>query len=73
MSVEEIILEKVVDKNFPLAFNFPAGHVKNNLALKLGIHYNLYVTNAGVSLSELQAPHPDIPTQIVNDSVWVDK
>jgi muramoyltetrapeptide carboxypeptidase len=73
MSVEEIILEKVVDKKYPLCFNFPAGHVKNNLALKLGIHYNLYVTNAGVSLSELQDPHPAIPTQILVDSVQANK
>lgn len=73
MSVEEIIYEKVADKKFPLCFNFPAGHLKNNLALKLGIHYNLYVTNAGVALSELQDPHPAIPTQIFVDSVRVDK
>lgn len=35
-SVEEIILEVVKKYNYPVAFAFPAGHVKNNWAMKMG-------------------------------------
>lgn len=36
-TVEEIIKEHLTDYNFPIAFNFPAGHIKNNCALMIGV------------------------------------
>ena len=60
-TVEEIILEKVQDYKYPVCFRFPAGHIANNMALKLGMHYNLYVTATGSQLSEVQDPHPTLP------------
>lgn len=34
--IEEIILDIVSEYNFPVIFNFPAGHQNKNLAIKLG-------------------------------------
>jgi len=71
MSIEEIIMEKVQEYKYPVCFHFPAGHQKLNLALKLGLHYNLYVTNAACSLSEVADPHPDIvPAMRYSDSTY---
>jgi muramoyltetrapeptide carboxypeptidase len=33
---EEIIAEHCAEYNFPICFNFPAGHLSPNCALKLG-------------------------------------
>ncbi len=35
-TAEEIIAEHVAEYNYPVCFGFPAGHIKNNYALKLG-------------------------------------
>ncbi len=42
-SLEEIILHAVKDYDFPVCFNFPAGHVERNLPLALGANYQLKV------------------------------
>jgi muramoyltetrapeptide carboxypeptidase len=61
MSVEEIIKEKVSEFNYPVCFQFPAGHIRENMALKLGVHYNLYTSTGGTILSEVSDPHPVLP------------
>ncbi len=40
-SVEEIILDAVRDYSFPVCFNFPAGHIDENMPLVLGANYEL--------------------------------
>jgi len=47
---EEIILEACKDYNFPIAFNFPAGHLEDNRALVLGREVKLEVGENEVTL-----------------------
>jgi muramoyltetrapeptide carboxypeptidase len=42
-SIEQLILDALSEYNFPIAFNMPAGHEKDNRALILGRHINLRV------------------------------
>lgn len=51
-TLEEIILEKVTRYSYPVCFDFPVGHQKNNVALKCGIKHQLSVNAASVSLRE---------------------
>ncbi len=44
-SVEQLILDALSDYNFPIAFNMPAGHEKDNRALILGRTVDLTVNN----------------------------
>ncbi len=43
-TIEETILRAVADYDYPVAFNFPAGHVDKNLPLWLGREVELEVT-----------------------------
>ena len=52
-TLEEIVLEKVSEYNYPVCFDFPVGHQKNNYALKCGVMHSLIVTTEAVSLSEI--------------------
>lgn len=49
-SVYEIVLEKVKEYNYPVAFDFPVGHQRNNFALKCGFNYTLEVNEKGSAL-----------------------
>lgn len=49
-SVEEIILEHVGHLNFPVAFNFPAGHINDNRALTFGQAADFSVNDKGAIL-----------------------
>lgn len=52
-TVEDIVLEKVKDFKFPVCFDFPVGHQKNNFALKCGVKHRLSVTEKEVTLTEI--------------------
>ena len=43
-TLEEIILEAAEGTDFPIVFNFPAGHVDDNRSLLLGSYVDLKVT-----------------------------
>ena len=49
-TTEEIILDAVVDYNFPVCFDFPSGHIKDNRALILGREIHLTVAKNAVTL-----------------------
>ena len=44
-SVEEIILDAVKEYNYPVIFNFPAGHEARNYAIKLGVEIEVFENN----------------------------
>jgi muramoyltetrapeptide carboxypeptidase len=52
---QQIIREHCEEYDFPIAFNFPAGHDDTNVALKLGANYCLSVENAKTSLTSYQS------------------
>lgn len=49
-NAEEIIYDAVKEYNFPVCFNFPAGHIDRNLPLCFGRKMNLEVTHTKVFL-----------------------
>ena len=52
-TVYQAIHDVVKEYNYPVCFNFPVGHAKENYALKVGAQYQLNVTSKSVSLFEL--------------------
>jgi muramoyltetrapeptide carboxypeptidase len=47
-----IVMEKVSAYRYPVCFDFPVGHQKNNYALKCGVRHQLDVTATQVTLTE---------------------
>jgi muramoyltetrapeptide carboxypeptidase len=48
----ELIFDKVKEYDYPICFDFPVGHVKENYALKVGVKYQLTVSEEKVMLEE---------------------
>ena len=48
----DLILDKVKEYNYPVCFDFPVGHVKENYALKIGVKYDLTILARQVMLKE---------------------
>jgi muramoyltetrapeptide carboxypeptidase len=49
----DIVLEKVKEYNYPVCFDFPVGHQKNNFALKCGIKHQLSISTTDCTLKEI--------------------
>lgn len=49
-TVYDIVMEKVAEYDYPVCFEFPVGHQRNNFALKCGAPYILEVGQAGSTL-----------------------
>ncbi|ULQ52648.1 S66 peptidase family protein [Flavihumibacter fluvii] len=48
----QIILEKTSDCRYPVCFDFPVGHQRNNFALKCGVKVQVVINQDGVTLQE---------------------
>lgn len=51
--IYDIVLEKVKPYNYPIAFDFPVGHQRNNFALKCGVRHSLVVNEVESVLRSL--------------------
>lgn len=51
-TLQDVILEKIKAYRYPVCFDFPVGHQKNNFALKCGVKHRLNVSAAEVTLKE---------------------
>jgi muramoyltetrapeptide carboxypeptidase len=50
----DIVLEKIKEYDYPVCFDFPVGHQKENYALKCSVRHRLEVRNDEVVLKEIQ-------------------
>lgn len=51
-SLEDIVLERVQPFKYPVCFDFPVGHQKNNFALKCGVGHRLSVNANSATLTQ---------------------
>jgi muramoyltetrapeptide carboxypeptidase len=49
----DIVREVVKEYNYPVCFDFPVGHQKNNYALKCGVRHKLEVKEDGIWMGEV--------------------
>jgi muramoyltetrapeptide carboxypeptidase len=49
-TIYDLVTEKVTEYDYPVCFDFPVGHVKENYALKCGMKHKLKVTEDGTTL-----------------------
>ena len=56
VSIEEMVYDNVKEYRYPVCFHFPEGHQMLNMALKLGLPYQLTVSKTSCSLTEISMP-----------------
>jgi muramoyltetrapeptide carboxypeptidase len=52
-TLQDIVLEKTKAYSYPVCFDFPVGHQKNNFALKCGIKHRLEINTNACTLKEM--------------------
>lgn len=50
-TIYEMVMEKVREYDYPVCFDFPVGHIKENYALKCGMKHEMKVANEGTILT----------------------
>jgi muramoyltetrapeptide carboxypeptidase len=53
IAYQDIILDKMKNYNYPVCFDFPVGHQKNNFAIKCGVRHQLKVNSRSCTLEEI--------------------
>lgn len=54
MNLQTIVLDKLKGYSYPVCFDFPVGHQKNNFALKCGARYRMNIASQSCTLEENQ-------------------
>ena len=52
-SLQNIVLDKVKNYHYPVCFDFPVGHQKNNFALNCGVRHRLNISSQSCTLEEI--------------------
>ena len=52
-TLQDVVLEKLKNYSYPVCFDFPVGHQKNNYALKCGVRHRLTIAANDVALKEI--------------------
>lgn len=52
-NIDDILQHHVKEYDYPVCYNFPVSHAKENYALKVGVKHRLVITNSSVQLKEL--------------------
>ena len=52
-TLQDVVLEKVKAYRYPVCFDFPVGHQRNNYALKCGVKHRLIVSASEATLKEI--------------------
>ena len=52
-TLQDVVLEKIKAYHYPVCFDFPVGHQRNNYALKCGVKHRLMVNSSTVILNEI--------------------
>ena len=52
-TLQDVVLEKIKAYRYPVCFDFPVGHQRNNYALKCGVRHRLSIASDDVILKEL--------------------
>lgn len=52
-TLQDVVLEKIKAYRYPVCFDFPVGHQKNNYAMKCGVKHRLNVSANEVNLKEV--------------------
>jgi len=53
INLQAIVLDKLKDYNYPVCFDFPVGHQKNNFALKCGARYRMNIASQSCTFEEI--------------------
>ena len=53
LSLQNMVMEKVKNYNYPVCFDFPVGHVRENYALKCSVQHRLKVSEKGTTFEEI--------------------